>query len=71
MTLAKFWSYVASGVGIIIAGVIGGAVGWSIVRWFQWTGIGGALVAAAVGMVVATGVWIGLTAILRSLRLLQ
>jgi len=71
MTLAKFWSYVASGVGIIIAGVIGGAVGWSIVSWFQWTGIGGALVAAAVGMVVATGVWIGLTAILRSLRLLQ
>ena len=71
MTLAKLWSFIASGLGIIIAGAIGGGVGWAVVAWLQWTGVGGALVAAAVGMVVATGVWIGLTVALRSLRLLR
>ncbi|MGI8896142.1 MAG: hypothetical protein ACR2HE_10925 [Casimicrobiaceae bacterium] len=71
MTLARLWSFIASGLGIIIAGAIGGAVGWAVVAWLQWTGVGGALVAAAVGMVVATGVWIGLTVALRSLRLLR
>ncbi len=71
MTLARLWSFVASGLGIIIAGAIGGAVGWAVVAWLQWTGVGGALVGAAVGMVVATGVWIGLTVALRSLRLLR
>ena len=71
MTLARLWSFIASGLGIIIAGAIGGGVGWAVVAWLQWTGVGGALVAAAVGMVVATGVWIGLTVALRSLRLLR
>jgi len=71
MTLARLWSFIASGLGIIIAGAIGGAVGWAVAAWLQWTGVGGALVAAAVGMVVATGVWIGLTVALRSLRLLR
>lgn len=71
MTLARLWSFIASGLGIIIAGAIGGAAGWAVVAWLQWTGVGGALVAAAVGMVVATGVWIGLTVVLRSLRLLR
>ncbi|MEJ7668245.1 MAG: hypothetical protein WKH97_05845 [Casimicrobiaceae bacterium] len=71
MTLARLWSFIASGLGIIIAGAIGGAAGWAVVAWWQWTGVGGALVAAAVGMVVATGVWIGLTVVLRSLRLLR
>ena len=71
MTLARLWSFIASGLGIIIAGAIGGAVGWAVVAWLQWNGVGGALVAAAVGMVVATGVWIGLTVALRSLRLLR
>jgi len=71
MTLARLWSFIASGLGIILAGAIGGAAGWAVVAWLQWTGVGGALVAAAVGMVVATGVWIGLTVVLRSLRLLR
>ncbi|MBA3774905.1 MAG: hypothetical protein H0X11_00440 [Betaproteobacteria bacterium] len=71
MTLARLWSFIASGLGIIIAGAIGGAAGWAVVAWLQWTGVGGALVAAAVGMVVATGVWIGLTVVLRALRLLR
>jgi len=71
MTLARLWSFIASGLGIIIAGANGGGVGWAVVAWLQWTGVGGALVAAAVGMVVATGIWIGLTVVLRSLRLLR
>ena len=71
IALAKIWSLVASGLGIIIAGTIGGVVGWAVVAWLQWTGVGAALFAVAVGMVVATGVWIGLTIALRSLRLLR
>jgi len=71
MTLARLWSLIASGLGIIVAGAIGGAVGWAVVAWLQWNGVGGALVAAAVGMVVATAVWIGLTVVLRSLHLLR
>ena len=63
--------FLATGVGIIIAGASGGAAGWAVVTWLEWTGVGGAVVAAVVAMMVATVVWIGLTIALRSLRLLQ
>ncbi len=71
MTRAKLGSYIVSGLGIIIAGAIGGAAGWAVMAWLHWSGVGGALVAAAVGMVVATATWIGLIVALRSLRLLR
>ena len=64
-------SILASVLGIVASGLCGGLAGWSVIALLGWTGVGGALVAAVIGMAVATGVWIGLTALLRALRLLQ
>ena len=64
-------SILASVLGIVASGLCGGLAGWSVIALVGWTGVGGALVAAVIGMAVATGVWIGLTSLLRALRLLQ
>ena len=64
-------SILASVLGIVASGLCGGLAGWSVIARLGWTGVGGALVAAVTGMAVAAGVWIGLTALLRALRLLQ
>ncbi len=64
-------SILFSVLGIIASGLCGGIVGWWIVGQLGWSCVGGALVAAFIGMVIATGAWIGLTSLLRALRLLQ
>ena len=64
-------SILASVLGIVASGLCGGLAGWSVISLVGWTGVGGALVAAVIGMAVATGVWVGLTSLLRALRLLQ
>lgn len=64
-------SILASVLGIVASGLCGGLAGWSVIALVGWTGVGGALVAAVIGMAVATGVWVGLTSLLRALRLLQ
>lgn len=58
-------------VGILIAGGCGGAAGWALVSVLGLTGVASALVAAATGMVVATGVWVGLTVALDKAGLLR
>jgi hypothetical protein len=63
-------SILASVLGIVASGLCGGLAGWSVIALLGWSGVGGALVAAVIGMVVATGVWVGLTSLLRALRLL-
>ena len=57
--------------GIVASGLCGGVAGWTVSSLLGWSGVGGALVAAVVGMVVAAAVWIGLTSLLRALRLLR
>jgi hypothetical protein len=64
-------SIVFSILGILLSGVGGGLAGWSTITLLGFAGVGGALVAAIIGMVVATAVWIGLTALLRALGLLR
>ncbi len=64
-------SILASLLGIVASGLCGGFAGWSVIALLGWSGVGGAVVAAVIGMAVAAGVWIGLTALLRALRLLQ
>jgi hypothetical protein len=64
-------SILASVLGIVASGLCGGLAGWSVIALLGWSGVGGALVAAVIGMAVATGVWVGLTSLLRALRLLQ
>jgi hypothetical protein len=64
-------SIVFSILGILVSGVGGGLAGWSTITLLGLTGVGGALLAATIGMVVATTVWIGLTVALRALGLLR
>lgn len=54
-------------VGILICGGLGGFAAWAFVAAMGWSGIPGALAAAAVGMVVATALWTGGTTLLRAL----
>jgi hypothetical protein len=58
-------------VGILIAGACGGLAGWSVVGMLGLSGVVGALVAAAIGMVVATGVWVTLTVLLDKAGMLR
>ena len=64
-------SILASVLGIVASGLCGGLAGWSVIALLGWSGVGGALAAAVIGLLVATGAWIGLTSLLRALRLLQ
>ncbi len=64
-------SIVFSILGILVGGLAGGLAGWSTIALLGLSGTGGALVAAIIGMVVATAVWIGLTVLLRALGFLR
>jgi hypothetical protein len=44
---------VRSLIGIVVAGGTGGFAGWGAVRALGWSGVGGAVVAVVIGMVVA------------------
>jgi hypothetical protein len=61
-------SILGSVVGIVVCGGIGGLTAWAVVTHLGLQGLFGALVAALIGMVVATGAWIALTWLLRRLR---
>lgn len=58
-------------VGILIAGGCGGVAGWALVGALDLNGVVGALVAAAIGMLVATGVWVALTVLLDKAGMLR
>ena len=64
-------SIVFSILGILVGGIVGGLAGWSTVALLGFDGVTGALIAAIIGMVVATAVWIGLTVLLRALGFLR
>jgi hypothetical protein len=51
-------SYVLSGIAILICGGIGAAMAWMIVSSIGWGGIAGALIATAIGMVLATALFV-------------
>ena len=59
-------SIVGSLLGIVVCGGIGGIAAWSIVMLMGWDGTFGAIVAAIIGMVVATAAWAALTSLLRA-----
>ena len=58
-------------IGILFCGGIGGFVAWWTVDALEMQGVIGAILAAAIGMLVATGLWIGRTWILRATGILQ
>jgi hypothetical protein len=59
---------VLSIIGILVCGVLGGALAWAIVAMIGWTGTPGALVSAVLGMVAAFLFWVGGSALLRALH---
>jgi hypothetical protein len=56
--LTQKMSYVLSGIAIVICGGIGAAIAWMIVSSIGWDGVTGALVATAIGMVLATALFV-------------
>jgi len=60
-----FWSVV----GILVSGAAGALAGWGLVQALALPRVAAAIVAAVVGMVVATAVWLGITLLLRRIGL--
>ncbi len=57
--------------GILLCGGIGGSLGWLVMRGLGLGGTDGALVAVVLGMVITVAAWVGLTTLLRALRILR
>jgi hypothetical protein len=58
-------------IGILISGAAGGLAGWWVIGTLGVGGAAGAIIAAVIAMVVATGVWLALTVGLRKLGLVR
>ncbi len=56
---------------IAFCGGIGGFAGWALATALGFTGVVAAIIAAIAAMVIATGLWVALTSVLRSLRLMR
>jgi hypothetical protein len=44
---------------IVVCGGLGGFLAWAVVRTLDIEGVAAAIVAAVIGMIVATALWIG------------
>jgi hypothetical protein len=55
-------------VGIVVCGGFGGVGAWAIVTLMGWDGPFGAIVAAGIGVVVATALWTAGTSLARKVR---
>ncbi len=64
---STFWSIA----GIFVSGLCGGVAGWAAVTLADWSGTGAAIAAAAIGMLVATATWIGITVLLRAMKVIR
>ena len=62
---------IGSILGIFVCGLAGGLAAWSAVSALGLDGVLGAIVAAVIGMVVATALWAGGSTLLRVLGLLR
>ena len=56
----------ASMAGILFCGGVGGYAAWVVVDTLDIEGVAGAILAPAIGMIVATALWIGGTWALRA-----
>jgi fructose-specific phosphotransferase system IIC component len=61
-------SALASILGIVVCGGLGGVAAWAVVTTMGWSGAFGAIVAAIIGMVVATALWTAGTSLFRTVR---
>jgi hypothetical protein len=71
MRNAQRGAVVGSILGIFACGVIGGYVAWLAVTALGIEGVGAAILAAAIGMVAATGLWAGGSMLLRTLGFIR
>jgi hypothetical protein len=62
-------SILPSVIAILICGVCGAVFAWTVVDALGWTGVGGAIVTAIVGMVSATLLWIAGVSTIKALGL--
>ncbi len=67
MTEKQSGSILASILGIVVCGGLGGVTAWAVVTAAGLGGTFGSIVAAIIGMVVATAAWAAGTALLRKL----
>jgi hypothetical protein len=56
---------------IIVCGAAGAGAGYGVVHSFALSGVVGAIVATAIGMVVATAAWAGGSSLLRAAGLIH
>ena len=68
MAPAQRGSVLGNVLGIVVCGGIGGVSAWAVVTALGWDSTLGAIVAAIIGMVIATAVWAAGTSLLRALR---
>lgn len=71
MTQPPRGSLFVSVIGILICGVAGGFSAWMLVSNLGIDGVIGAFIAAMIGMIVATALWAGGSALLRALGLMR
>jgi len=64
-------SYLPSAIAILICGFSGALLAWTTVDALGWTGVGGAIVTAIIGMVAATLLWIAGVSAGKALGLLK
>jgi len=64
-------SVIGSILGIVVCGVGGGIAAWGLVTALGADGVLGAILAAVIGMVVATALWAGGSSLLRALGWLR
>jgi hypothetical protein len=62
---------VGSLAGILVCGGTGGFVAWLAVNAMEIEGVSGAILATAIGMVVATALWVAGASLLRALGFLR
>ena len=67
MSFLQRGSMLGSILGILVCGVAGGYAAWTAVSALGIDGVLGAILAAVIGMVVATALWAGVTSLLRAL----
>ncbi|HKE38387.1 MAG TPA: hypothetical protein VKG21_00990 [Casimicrobiaceae bacterium] len=60
--------YVIHAIAIISCGAAAAHLAWALADAFGWTGVGGAIVTAFIGMATATLLWAGGVALGRALR---
>ena len=57
-------------IGLLICGVGGASLAWTVADALDWTGVGGAIITAMLGMVAATLLWATGVVVGKALRLI-